>query len=140
MPRRFPALGSVPLLVLALLALAPLRPAGADAASAAAAMPDGPGPFLVVTMDVGDDVERAVRLPEYAVYGDGTLLVQKSDQRLWIGRLTRDQAIGILAFALDDVRLPSVDINYLTPWPGASWREYRLTTKTGTKVIRRRLG
>jgi hypothetical protein len=133
--RACPLLG---LALLGVLATAATGRADADAASAAALLPDPPRPFLVVAMDPPDDFSRAVHLPEYAVHGDGTFLVQKSDQRLWVGRLSREQALDLFSFVLDDARLPGVSMTYLPPLPMSTWREYRVTTKRGTTTLRRR--
>src|SRR2546428_10405995 len=68
-------------------------PARADRVSAAAAMPEGPGPFLLVTSrrSTSGAFDDLPAMPEYAAYPDGTFLVQKSDDRLWAGRLSKEQ-------------------------------------------------
>lgn len=145
MHRRVPsAFVSCALLALLLggLSLAlPVRPALADRASAEAAMPgDSQTPFLRVsktttTAGAWDDLPR---LPEYAVYPDGLFLVQKSDQLLWAGRLSRDQTVELMRFLLDEARVQGIDMRYLVTMPITTFTQYTLRTKLGTWSPRKR--
>jgi hypothetical protein len=135
--RRSAALAA--LLLVGTLASAPF--ARADRASAEAALPaDGVNPFFTVTTTTttSSEWDDLPRLPEYCVYPNGTFLVQKSDERLWSGRLTRDQVLELVQFLLDDARLPTIDMTYILSSPLTTFRRYTLTTRNGTWSVRRR--
>jgi hypothetical protein len=125
---------------LCLSGLAP-APAWADRASAQAAMPPAANAaFLSIYKRPSrtgpfDDLPR---MPEYAAYPDGTLLVQKSDGNLWAGRLPREQTLDLMDFLLADTGLETLEIKYIPPSPFATWTEYTLRTSRGTHSARRR--
>ncbi|MCC7139680.1 MAG: hypothetical protein IT460_14750 [Planctomycetes bacterium] len=135
--RTRPALaGAVALVLLATVA----GRAQADRASAERALPAGGNPFLLVTRTastsgVWDDLPRR---PEYAVYPDGTLLVTKADDRLWAGRLSRDQTLDLFDFLLSDVTLDRLEMTYYVSSPITTFTTYTFATRDGTHAVRRR--
>jgi hypothetical protein len=138
--RSAPAAGPALAALLCTLALGvSAAPAHADRASAAAAMPaDASTPFLRVTT-VGEEAPftSLVALPEFAAYPDGTFLVQKSDGRLWGGRLPRDATLDLLDFVLGDVGLGAMRLDYTLHSPFASASDYAVQTRTGRNVVRK---
>ena len=123
------------LLVLASAAL----PASADRASATAAMPTEPTtPFLRIA-GVSEDAPFVglVSLPDYAVYPDGTFLVQMRDGRLWGGRLPPEQTTDLMDFLLSDVGLGALRLDYTMHSPFASATDYAIQTRTGRNVVRK---
>jgi hypothetical protein len=98
-------------LVLAVLSLAGAGAARADRATATAGMPvDDSAPFfsLAVRPSNAGRFDDLPRLPEYLVYPSGLFLVQKSDRRLWLGRLTPDETLDLMDFLLSDARVPQI--------------------------------
>ncbi len=114
--------------------------ASADRATAAQALPAGRTPFLSVSVVEGSPggFDDAAKTPEYVVYGDGTFLMLKSDERQWIGTLPKDATVDLMMFLLDDARLDKANLNYLLPAPNPTIREYRFATKSGTWTVRKR--
>jgi hypothetical protein len=104
-------------------------------------MPAAPTtPFLRVVAEGGDSnaFEELSRLPEYAAYPDGTFLAQMSDGSLGHARLTREQALDLLDFALSDTGLATLDLRYLVPAPFATFRVYTFQTRTAKNVVKKR--
>lgn len=132
--------GPVAWLGLALALAGVGTPAHADRAAAADAMPLGGQPFLQVTRAAwnADAWDDATRRPEVVVYSDGQYFVTKSDGRLWVGVLTRDETLDLMDFLRRDVDLPSLSMTYFVTSPVTTFTTYTFATRQGTTVLRRR--
>ncbi len=124
---------------IAALALSLAPAAHADRTAAAAAMPtDAANPFLTVyeRPHSTSRLDDLTRIPEYAVYPDGTLLVQMNNMKLWRGRLTPDETLALMDFLLTDAAVPSIDMTYVIASPLADVREYTVRTRTASYTHR----
>jgi hypothetical protein len=120
-------------------------PARADRASAAAAMPpDDSAPLFSLTVRPSNAsrLDDMSRMPEYLVYPSGVFVVQKSDNRLWAGRLSPDETIDFFDFLLTDVRLPEIDPAPVLSAPIGRVTEFEYAVRTRSAVHRpkRRVG
>ncbi len=122
------------------LTVSAARPAAADSASAEAEFPATREPFFLVTTTTttASAFDDLARRPEYAVYADGTFLVQKSDGRLWMATLAKAEVVEFLRFVLEDAKFPDIDMRYVLASPITTFTQFSLKTRSGSYSARRR--
>src|SRR5437867_1438783 len=90
--------------LVALVIGAVARPALADRAAAAEALPaDDGNPFLTIVKKPSrtSKLDDVARKPEFVVYASGQFLLQKTDDRLYRGTLTKDETLDLMDFLLN---------------------------------------
>ena len=137
--RRSVRLGFVAVSSILLLASLP-RPVLGDAVSAEAEIPASREPFFLVTTTTttASAFDDLTRRPEYAVYADGTFIVQKSDGRLWGAALSRADVVEFMRFVLEEAKFPEIDMRYVVASPITTFTQFALTTRSGSYAARRR--